>query len=150
MTNQPGSKVTHPLLMSLANIHSAVRSKGSLHAFLPIAFLPIAKFIHPDKRMKGILSDRLYHQSLDIVVEPLKIVARIRVMLSDPLGNSRYCFTPLVGCIVDTPEACLIACIRGKTSLVPLVSYTQFGDSFRHPSEEKISHSLISDPLSLT
>ncbi|KAN0078267.1 hypothetical protein V8E55_010324 [Tylopilus felleus] len=104
VTHQSSGKVVHLLLMLLANIHSTVRSKASLHALLPIASLPIAKFIHRDKQMKGVLSDQLYHQSLDIVVEPLKITAQIGVMLSDPLGNSRYCFTPLAGCIVNTPE----------------------------------------------
>ncbi|KAF8123990.1 hypothetical protein EV363DRAFT_1080436, partial [Boletus edulis] len=45
VTNQSGGKVAHPLLMSLTNIHSAVRTKAFLHAFIPIAFLPIANFI---------------------------------------------------------------------------------------------------------
>lgn len=54
-------------------------------------------------------------------------------MLSDPLGNNRYCFTPLASCIVDTPEACLITCIWGKTSPTTLADYTQFGDLFCHP-----------------
>ena len=141
--------------MSLANIHSAVCSKASLHALLPIAFLPIAKFIHCDKRMKGVLLDRLYHQSLDIVVEPLKLTAQIRVMLSDPLGNSHYCFTPLAGCIVDTPEVCLIACVWGKISLVMLANYAQFGDDFRYPDRTKaitLTHiwSIAIDPDNLS
>ena len=34
--NQCGGKVTHPLLMSLANIHSSVPSNTSSHAFLRI------------------------------------------------------------------------------------------------------------------
>lgn len=141
--------------MSLANIHSDVRQKASLHAFMPIAFLPVAKFIHDNKRMQGVLSDRLYHQSLDIVVKPLKIAARIGVMLSDPLGNQRYCFTPLATCIVDSPEASLIACVRGKTSPVTLADYTQFGDAFRHPPRTKVSTldsiaSISIDPAALT
>ncbi|KAG6374954.1 hypothetical protein JVT61DRAFT_3709 [Boletus reticuloceps] len=137
VTNQSGSKVAQPLLMSLANIHSKVRTKAASHSFLPITFLPIAKFIHSDKRMKGVLSDRLYHQSLDIVLEPLKIAARIGVMLSNPVGHSRYCFTPFAGCIVDYPEACMITCVRGKTSPLTLANYTQFGDDFHHPERTK-------------
>lgn len=118
--------------MSLANIHADVRSKASLNAFIPIAFLPIVEFIHNDQRMKGVLSDRLYHEALDIVVAPLKQAASIGVMLSDPLGNNRYCYTPLASCIVDTPEASLIACVRGMTSAITLADYTQFGDSEPH------------------
>ncbi|KAN0093092.1 hypothetical protein V8E55_003876 [Tylopilus felleus] len=105
VTNQTGRKVSHPLLMSLANIHMDVRAKASLHMFVPIAFLPITKFIHSHSRMKSVLRDHLYHQCLDIMLEPLNIAAHIGVMLSDPLGNNRYCFTPLASCIVDIPEA---------------------------------------------
>lgn len=118
--------------MSLANIHSEVRQKASLNAFIPVAFLPVVEFIHNDQRMKGLLSDRLYHEALDIVVAPLKMAASIGAMLSDPLGNNRYCYTALAGCIVDTPEARLIACVRGMTSAITLADYTQFGDSFPH------------------
>ena len=58
-------------------------------------------------------------------------------MLLDPLGNNRYCFTPLAGCIVDMPEACLIACVWGKTSLTTFADYTQFGDLIHHPPQTK-------------
>lgn len=121
---------------------------------MPVAFLPVVKFIHENKRMTGVLSDRLYHQCLDIVVDPLKIAARIGVMLSDPLGNQRYCFTPLAACIVDSPEACLIACVRGKTSPVTLANYTEFGDDFQHPPRTKASTlnsiaSVTVDPAAL-
>lgn len=140
--------------MSLANIHSEVRNKASRHAFVPVAFLPVVEFIHTNKRMKSVLSDRLYHQCLDIVVEPLKIAARIGAMLSDPRGHSRYCFTPLASCIVDFPEACLIACVRGKTSPITLAKYTEFGDSFRHQPRTKaitLNHieSINDDPNDL-
>ncbi|KIJ58994.1 hypothetical protein HYDPIDRAFT_69368, partial [Hydnomerulius pinastri MD-312] len=67
----------------------------------------------------------------------LKIAARIGIMLSNPAGNSRYCFTPLASCIVDTPEACTIACVRGKTSPTTLANYTHFGDPLRHPPRTK-------------
>ncbi|KAI6107033.1 hypothetical protein EV401DRAFT_2060117 [Pisolithus croceorrhizus] len=52
--------------------------------------------------MKSVLSDCLYHHCLDIVVKPLKIAAQIGIMLSDPLGNSWYCYTSLASCIAIT------------------------------------------------
>ena len=97
-----------------------------------MVFLPIAEFIYNDQQMKGVLSDRLYHKALDIMVAPLKRVASIGIMLSDLLGNNQYCYTPLAGCIIDTSEACLIACIREMTSPITLANYTQFGDPFHH------------------
>ncbi|KAI5985142.1 hypothetical protein EDD15DRAFT_2374386 [Pisolithus albus] len=45
-------------------------------------------------------------------------------MLSDPLGNSRYCYTPLPA-------------FEGKTSPVTLADYSKFGDPFRHQSRTK-------------
>ncbi|KIJ14128.1 hypothetical protein PAXINDRAFT_79800 [Paxillus involutus ATCC 200175] len=110
ITNMCGGRVAHLLLIGLDNISSVIRNKASSNAFLLTALLSIVEFIHPVKRMQTLLADRLYHNSVAFVVEPLKIAARIGIMLSDPAGNSRYCFTPLASCIVDTLEACTITC----------------------------------------
>lgn len=131
ITNMCGGKAAHPLLISLANIRMAVRNKVSSQAYLLLALMPIVEFIHPVPRMRSVLDARLYHQSLDIVLEPLKIAARIGCMMSDPAGNLRYCFTPLAAFIADTPEACMVACVRGKTSPVTMASYKEFGDATR-------------------
>jgi hypothetical protein len=133
ITNMTGGRVAHPLLISLANIKMSVRNKASSHAFLLTALLPITEFLHPVKRMQGVLEARLIHQCLDIILEPLKQAARIGRMMSDPAGNLRYCFTPLASYIVDTPEAAMLACVRGKTSPLTMASYKQFGDAFQHP-----------------
>ncbi|KAG2050011.1 hypothetical protein BDR06DRAFT_892676 [Suillus hirtellus] len=60
--------------------------------------------------------------------------AELGIMMSDPVGNIHHCFTPLAAYIVDTPEACMLACVRGKTSPFTLPSYLQFRDNFRHPA----------------
>ncbi|KAG2134545.1 hypothetical protein DEU56DRAFT_756971, partial [Suillus clintonianus] len=72
------------------------------------------KFIHKKKRMKGVLEDRLIHECLNIILEPLKQAAQRGVMLSDPTGHSRYCFTTLASYIADTPEAMMLATVGGK------------------------------------
>ncbi|KIJ63236.1 hypothetical protein HYDPIDRAFT_92454 [Hydnomerulius pinastri MD-312] len=87
--------------------------------------------------MQTLLVDQLYHDSVAFVVEPLKIAACIGIMLSDLAGNSQCCFTLLASCIVDTPEACTITCVRGKTSPTTLANYTHFGDPLRHPPRTK-------------
>ena len=129
-----GGRSAHPLLISLANISQEFRNKASNHSYLLLALLPIPKFIHRKARIRGMLDARLYHSCLDIILAPLKAAAGIGVMLSDPVGNLRWCFTPLASFIVDTPEAQLIACVGGKTSPVTTANYRQFGDDFRHPS----------------
>lgn len=77
-------------------------------------------------------ADRLVHACLDFILEPLKKAAALGIMMNDPVGNSRYCFTPLAAYIADTPEAMLLAGVCGKTSHMTTAIYTQFGDDFQH------------------
>ncbi|KAF9050500.1 hypothetical protein BJ165DRAFT_1341898 [Panaeolus papilionaceus] len=84
-----GNRFAHPLLISLANISAEFRNKATNHAFLLLALVPIPRFIHPKSKIRGVLEARLFHESLDIVLQPLKDAARVGVMLSDPLGNSQ-------------------------------------------------------------
>ncbi|KAG1842843.1 hypothetical protein F4604DRAFT_1938562 [Suillus subluteus] len=125
-----GDHIAHPLLLNIANIHMSTQLKSSSNTFVLTALLPVLKFIHKKKQMKGVLQDRLVHQCLDVVLEPLKVATREGVMLSDPTGRSHYCFTPLVSYIADTPEAMMLACVSGKMSPVTMAMYKQFGDAF--------------------
>ena len=43
-----GNRMAHPVLISLANIDANIHSKNSLHGYLLLALLPIAKFVHKD------------------------------------------------------------------------------------------------------
>ncbi|KAI6013426.1 hypothetical protein BKA83DRAFT_4500249 [Pisolithus microcarpus] len=77
ITSMCGGKVAHPLLISLANIKMAVWNKASLHAFLLNALMPIVEFIHPMHQMCSVLEAHLFHECLDIVLQPLKVAAQI-------------------------------------------------------------------------
>jgi len=50
-----GGRAAHPLLISLANIDFAIRSKASNRLFLLLALLPIPVFIDRDAKIRGIL-----------------------------------------------------------------------------------------------
>lgn len=126
-----GNRTAHPLLLSLANIDMDFRMKGSNHTFVLLAILPTARFI-AHKDLLGVYANRLYHECVSFVLEPLKSAARIGIMMSDPVGNLRYCFTPLVGFIADTPEERLVSCVAANTSPVTMASFKQFGDAFQH------------------
>ena len=115
-----GDCVAHPLLISLANIKMATQLKLSSHSFLLAALLPVLKFAHKKSRIRGILESCLIHQCLDIILEPLKHTAKLGVMLSDPWGHNKYCFTPIASYIIDTPEAAMLSSIGGKTSPVTM------------------------------
>lgn len=150
--NIAGGRIAHPLLISLANIKMSVRNKGSLHAFLLLALLPIAQFSHPKKRIWGVLDACLFHHCLDLILDPLKKAATIGWMMSDPFGNLWYCFTLLVSCIVDIPEAAMIDCMHSLTSHVTMATYKNYGDAQCHePCTTDITLSQLAsidcDPL---
>ncbi|KAF8189057.1 hypothetical protein BJ912DRAFT_850916 [Pholiota molesta] len=81
-----GNRLAHPLLISLANINMGTRNKSSNHLFLLLALLPIPHFTHHKQKMRGVLDSRLFHESLDFILAPLKKAAEIGVMMTDPLG----------------------------------------------------------------
>lgn len=129
-----GNRSAYPLLISLADIDMDFRAKASHHAFLLLSLLPIAKFLEKNSEIRGVLASRLFHAILDFILVPLKKAAEIGHMMTDPLGWRRFCYTPLVGYILDTPESTLVAGVAGKRSSVTTATYKEFGDSFRHPS----------------
>ncbi|KAG1886159.1 hypothetical protein F4604DRAFT_1917863 [Suillus subluteus] len=132
-----GARVAHLLLLGLANIRMNTCTKLSSKAFLLTALLPIPQYLHSNAQMRGMLEDHLVHECLSIVLKPLMKAAEIGIMMSDPAGNVCHCFTPLAAYIVDTPEACMLACVHGKTSLFTLALYLEFGDGFRHPKHTR-------------
>ena len=128
-----GGRVAHPLLISLANLLMDFRTKATNHAFHLLALLPTPKFIHEDRKIRGVLENRLIHECLDFILQPLKKAAEVGIMISDPLGSLRYAYTPLAAYIVDTQEAVVLAGVAGKTSHLTTATYKEFGDAFRHP-----------------
>ena len=128
-----GDRVAHPVLITLANIDSAIRTSTSSHALPLLALLPVPKFVGIKKNLHGILENRLMHSCLDFVSNPLKTASQNGAWFSDYAGKTRHCFTPLVACIVDTPEAAALAGVAGKTSHLTMASYKEFGDPIQHP-----------------
>ena len=134
-----GDHVTHPLLITIANIDSALRSSTSSHAFPLLALLPVPKFVGVRKGLHGILENRLTHSCLDLITRPLKVASQRGRWLSDCAGNLRFCFTPLVAYIMDTPEVTALTGVAGKTSHLTMATYKQFGDPFQHQPQTTAS-----------
>ncbi|KAG1845211.1 hypothetical protein F4604DRAFT_1978525 [Suillus subluteus] len=131
ISTMTGDRIAHPLLVSLANIHMSTRLKSSSNAFVLTALLPVPKFIYKKKCMRG-------------------LAAREGIMLSDPVGHSCYCFTPLASYIVDTLEAMMLAAVGRKTSPVTMAMYKQFGDPFHHePSTRATTLSQLTQKFHL-
>ncbi|KAF9050530.1 hypothetical protein BJ165DRAFT_1342609 [Panaeolus papilionaceus] len=96
-----GARYAHPLLLSLANLSKDYRNKATSHAFVLLALLPIPKFIHRKRKIRGILEARLFHQCLDIILKPLKVAAQAGHMLSDPLGYTRWSLLAIKNAVDD-------------------------------------------------
>ncbi|KAI5982229.1 hypothetical protein EDD15DRAFT_2181328 [Pisolithus albus] len=133
LTIGTGNKEMHPLLLSLANIHAAVRMKATSHSFALAAYLPIPKFRNVSPAVQAVLSARVYHFAVSIVMKNLKIANRDGMVLSDPNGNLRIIHTPLVAWIADYPEQLLVACTSSKNSPISVATADQFGDPNPHP-----------------
>ncbi|KAN0097876.1 hypothetical protein V8E55_002322 [Tylopilus felleus] len=129
-----GNRQAHPLLIFLANISSSIHNKALNNVFLLLALMPIPKFTHLKKCLCKVLTDWLLHHVINIIIDPLKRAAQYGQMMSDPIGNSKYCFTFLVAYIADVPEACVLACICNNTSYITTAMKKQFGDPFCHPT----------------
>ncbi|KAI6016995.1 hypothetical protein BKA83DRAFT_4128668 [Pisolithus microcarpus] len=70
-------------------------------------------------RMCMVLQEHLFHQCLDIILEPLKQAACLGQMMSDPVRN--------------LPEAHMLAYVHSNTSPITTAMYKNFGDPYCHP-----------------
>jgi hypothetical protein len=87
LTIGTGNKEMHPLLLSVANIHAGVRMKATSHSFALAAYLPIPKFRNVPPAVQSVLSARIYHFCISIVVKNLITTNRDGKEMSDPAGN---------------------------------------------------------------
>lgn len=107
--------------------------KGSNNAFMLLALLPAPTFVHASDDVVGMLANRLTHDCLNFILEPLKLAARVGILMSDALGKLRHCYTPLAAYIVDTPESTMLAGVGKGASSVTTALQANFGDGFKHP-----------------
>ncbi|KAH0825928.1 hypothetical protein J3R83DRAFT_7607 [Lanmaoa asiatica] len=137
LTLGSGNKEMHPLLLSLANIHADVRMKASSHAFALAAYLPIPKFLNVSPAIQSVLSARVYHFAISIVMQNLKEVAREGAVMSDPNGLLRLIHTPLVSWIANLPEQHVISCSSLKYSPISTASTEHFGEATPYPLRDR-------------
>jgi len=133
LMSMTGDHSAHPLLITLVNIDSMIRSSSSSHALKLLALIPIPKFVSVKKGLHTILENRLLHTCLDFITTPLKTAAQNGTWMSDYAGYICKCFTPLTAYIANTPEAAVLTGVAGKTSHLTMASFKEFSDPFRHP-----------------
>ena len=131
LTNITGDKACHAVYMTCGNIKKDLRNKGNARAWRMVAHIPVVKFNEVDSQ--GVLSSRLYHACLDIVLQNLKKCGEVAQEIPDSTGLVRRVRTVLLSHIGDLPEQKLIACVSGSMAPSSTASQKQFGDGKAHP-----------------
>lgn len=127
----------HPLLLSLANIRANVHMKATSHTFTLAAYLPIPKFLDVPPAVQSVLSSRVFHFAISIIVQSLKEEESNGVPMSDPNGLLHLVHTPLVLWIADLPEQHVITCVSSRYSPISTAATEQFGESVPSPAHHR-------------
>lgn len=126
-----GDKQAHCVYLSCGNIDKDVRSKATARCWIKVAEIPVVKFEETD--LQGVLSQRLYHQCMDIITKTLKQCSHSPVWMTDARGDVRLVRTILLAHLADYPEQQMIACCYGGGSPLSLARTKHFGLSESQP-----------------
>jgi hypothetical protein len=106
--------------------------KATSHAWACIAYIPVPEYI-VNSEFCGLLEVRIWHKCMDLVLEKLKVTAKVGEFMVDPMGCQCYAFTPLAAHIADLPKQIMIACVSKNVLPTTLATQTQFGDGTAYP-----------------
>lgn len=130
LTVSQGDKECHGIYMSCGNIKKALRTKVGAHCWAMIAQVPVVKF--EPSEYQGLLTNRLLHLCLDIVLAGLKRCAVNAEDMVDSTGQIRSVRTFLAAYIADLPEQQALACVRTSYAPSSLAGPSSLGDSSAH------------------
>ncbi len=126
LTDHIGDKECHALYLTSGNISSDIRGKLGARCWLMIGQIPIVKF--KEKRHQGLLSNRLFHQCVDIACEDLKECATTPELFPDAYGEKRLWRTFLVSHMGDLIEQLVVTATSSSRSPHSLARSRDFGD----------------------
>jgi len=101
LTIGTGNREMHPVLLSIANIRGRCPHEGDLTCICPDGLPTHSKFINVTPQVQAVLSARVYHICVSIIMDGLKTADAHGEVMSDPNGAQRLCHTPLVSWIAD-------------------------------------------------
>ena len=114
MTQFSGNKSAYPVYLTLGNIPRALRRKPSQQACILITYLSVSKTVGGEltKEQKSSRIQQLFHDSMHIILEPLKQPGKkgMEVVFRDGRVHMVH---PILACyVVDYPEQCLVICAK--------------------------------------
>ncbi|PPQ85108.1 hypothetical protein CVT26_005404 [Gymnopilus dilepis] len=119
LTNFSGSKSAYPVYLTVGNIPKAIRRKPSKKACILIGYLSVDKIDRKQMSNRAYRSkmQRLFHESMRIILEPLRKAGHEGVEMTSADGSVRWVF-PILSCYVaDYPEQCLVTCSKYGTCI---------------------------------
>ena len=117
LTQFSGNKSAYPVYLTIGNIPRATRRKPSKHACVLIAYLSVEKIDRSrmnDQEHRSQVQ-RLFHESMRIVLEPLINAGTVGVEMTSSDGAVRRVHPILTCYVADYPEQCLVACTKYGT-----------------------------------
>jgi hypothetical protein len=117
LTQFSGGKSAYPVYLTIGNLPKAIRRKPSKNACILIAYLSV------DKLKRSRMTEfehrsrvqRLFHEAMRIVMEPLKMAGKEGVDMTCSNGDIRRVYPILTCYAADYPEQCLVACTKYGT-----------------------------------
>ncbi|KAL0954394.1 hypothetical protein HGRIS_003378 [Hohenbuehelia grisea] len=112
-----GSRQAHPVYLTLGNIPKAICRKPTRHACVLLGYLSTDKINTAGLGTNEVKSraQRIFHNSLRLILEPLKQAGVDGVDLADAKGDIRRVFPVLASYVTDYPEQTLLACSKYTT-----------------------------------
>lgn len=117
LTQFSGNKSTYPVYLTLGNIPHALRRKPTQKACILITYLSVSKTVGEEltKKQKSSHIQQLFHDSMRIVLEPLKKLGKkgMEVVFGD--GSVCIVHPILAYYVADYSEQCLVTCAKYGT-----------------------------------
>ncbi|KAF8181570.1 hypothetical protein BJ912DRAFT_1023540 [Pholiota molesta] len=135
LTKLSGNKSAYPLYLTIGNLPKAIRRKPSKNGCILIGYLSVDK---PNRSQLSELEycsrvQRLFHESMRIILEPLKKAGVDGVLMESSNGDVRRVHPILTCYVADYPEQCLVTCSKYGTCPKCLCS----SDHLQNPKPSK-------------
>ncbi|KAF8595396.1 hypothetical protein BDV93DRAFT_456883, partial [Ceratobasidium sp. AG-I] len=123
-----GDKSAWPVYQSIGNISKSIRRRPTQSAMLLVGYIPVAKlsWITNDKE-RSRKQWEVYHESMAIILEPLKNASVIGVEMRCADGGVRRVYPIFAAHIGDWPEQCTVACSLSSRCPVCVVPFHERG-----------------------
>jgi len=143
LTQFSGNKTAYPVYMTLGNLLRSIRRRPLQHACILVVYLSVSKSISQElsKKHKSAWIQQIFHDSMRIVLDPLKEAGKNGMEVTFGDGYVRKVY-PILACyIADYPEQCLVTCAQYGTCPKCLVSENELGE--RMPGKHRTQKTTL-------